>query len=160
MLTSSTCPTSRASGRKAYILYSILLIYCYYIIIILIYYCTIITIIIQQGFGKEGGQCHDLEQYPCIPQKRLQTQEEAPRNQGDNTHQRHCVYRPVFSESLLGFGESLLGNYWIAPWPSCTGFTIALATYVSAIHKLVCLKHVVVCLFQVTFWNVGCWNDC
>ena len=43
--------------------------------------------------------------YPRIPQKRLQTQEETQRKQGDTM----CIivsdvcYRPVFSESLLGF---------------------------------------------------------
>ena len=25
---------------------------------------------------------------------------------------------------------------------------------------LVCSTHVVICLLQVKFWNVGCWNDC
>ena len=46
--------------------------------------------------------------YPYISQKRLQTQEETPRKEGDNTHQRqsHTWYRPVLLESLLGFGVS------------------------------------------------------
>ena len=39
---------------------------------------------------------------------RLQTQEETPREQGDNTHQiqSYTWYHPVFWESLLGFGVS------------------------------------------------------
>ena len=66
---------------------------------------------------------------PLIPQKRLQTQEETPRQQGDTTciiiiiiimiviiiiiiiiiiviSVFHVYYHPVFSESLLGFGVS------------------------------------------------------
>ena len=45
---------------------------------------------------------------PRNPQKRLQTKEGPPRKQGDNTHQGQSYkwYRPVVSESLLGFGVS------------------------------------------------------
>ena len=46
---------------------------------------------------------------------------------------------------------------------SCTGFMIISTTYISNTHKetvIACLKHSVICVFQVKLWNVGCWNWC
>ena len=40
-------------------------------------------------------------------------------------------------------------------YESCTGVTAISTTYVSNIHT-----HVVICLFQVKLWHVGCWNYC
>ena len=47
-------------------------------------------------------------QYPRLPQKRLQSEEETPRKHGDTRFMIvfDVYYRPVFSESLLGFGVS------------------------------------------------------
>ena len=60
---------------------------------------------------------------PIIPQKRLQTQEEAPRTQGETMCVVVCdaCYRPVVLEYLVGFGVSSweCGDI-IIPMPSMT----------------------------------------
>ena len=53
-----------------------------------------------------GRPTSKREESPRIPQRRLQSQEETPRKQGDTmcTIVFDGYHRPVFSESLLGFG--------------------------------------------------------
>ena len=52
---------------------------------------------------------------------------------------------------------------WKAHCDCATCFTLISTTYVLTIHKLgviACLKHAIMCLFQVKLWNVSCWHTC
>ena len=64
--------------------------------------------LIRETLSRWTGRMHINATKRIIGQKRLQTPEDTQRKQGDNTHQRQSDtwYRPVFSESLLGFGVS------------------------------------------------------